>query len=390
MNVDNILSAIKNILDTTSMSAYPSLFNGDLGRLLFLITYNDAYGINDETLIQRLETVIEDSLNYRNSSFSHGLIGLGWFLQNLISKNILDKEDVEELLLQLDDVSYSAALDLLKNNNHDFLHGGIGSGIYLLCRYNENPKAKEYLEHIITELYNTGKRTAEGMYWIENESEFYAKDSTVLLGLAHGSASKITFLSKMIAHGIAEKRSEMLLKDSISFLQSTKFKKDMLSVYPTSIDYGKKSGSSRLAWCHGDLGISIALLHAGKVLKDEALVQEAITICLRTTKRKEQKETDIVDAGFCHGIAGITHMYKRMHQYTGIDDFEKAANYWLKKIEEAAAEKPNLKGLSAWDNYNEVWEWNPGLLVGLSGIGLVLLSHLNDKVSGWDSCMLLS
>ncbi len=388
--LESIVKAIKDVVNTTSINASPSLFNGDLGCLLFLITYNDLYGINDETLIQRLETVIERAITMKAPSFLHGLSGMGWLLQHLVNKELLDGEDVEELLLQLDEVNYTAAINYLKKNEHDFLSGGIGNAIYLFSRYKNNTAVKGYLEHIVEELCRTSITSPEGIYWIENENEFYTKDSTVLLGLAHGSASKITFFSKMMACGIAEEKSEILLKDSISFLRSTKLKKDMLSVYPTSIDYGKKDGSSRLAWCHGDLGISMALLHAGKALEDDKLIQEAINTCLHTIKRKEQKQTNIVDAGFCHGIAGVAHIYNRMHQYTGVNDFKDAAKYWVDRIEEAAEEKANLEGLSAWDNYNRVWELNTGLLLGLSGIGLVLMSYLHSEISEWDSCMLLS
>lgn len=387
MSLDDILSRIGNILNVTSNP--PSLLNGDLGCLLFLILYNKASGINDEELIYRLEIAIDKALAQNDHSHANGLSGLGWLLQYLVHKNLLDKEDVEELLNQLDDVLYETALTYFAEDNPDFLYGAMGNALYLIIRHPHNPAVEKYLEHIISELQKAGKTNSAGIQWVEREGEFYQKDSTSVLGLAHGSASKIALLSKMVARNIAGEKAKSLLKDSISYLHHLKNPSGR-SLYPTTIVRGVRDGFSRLAWCHGDLGISVALLHAGRALKDEELVKDAIATCLQTVTRRDPEDTSMTDAGFCHGIAGVAHIYHRMYHYTGVTQFREAAGYWLGKLEEAADLKPNLEGLRAWNNYTRVWENHPGLLPGFAGIGLVLLSYLHESLSDWDECVLLS
>ena len=100
------------------------------------------------------------------------------------------------------------------------------------------------------------------------------------LSLSHGMASIVAILSKILARGINKEKTEKLLRGVINYILSNQFDiKNSLSYFPNSISLeGDKGPQSRLAWCYGDLGVSLALWNASKVLADNQLEQKVIEI----------------------------------------------------------------------------------------------------------------
>lgn len=208
------------------------------------------------------------------------------------------------------------------------------------------------------------------------------------LGLSHGMASTITILSKFLKSGIQPDVVEPLLIGSVRFILSSKLNHTYSSTFPSWIAEGDSVSRSRLAWCYGDLGISSALWQAGEALQDETIKQQAIEICLKTTKRKTLQEAGVLDAGFCHGTAGIAHIYRRMYLQTGGGDFKQAADFWVDRTLEMANSQGGYAGYLSW--YGGIGKAKLNLLDGVAGIGLVLISHLSETEPGWDNCLLLS
>lgn len=307
---------------------------------------------------------------------------------------MIDYDDVNELLVQIDEIAYKSALVDLKENNHDFLHGSVGNAIYLSSRLQENNNAKIFLTEILNILSKISKSNDKGVYW--EESTFYLKEhekdkKIINLGLAHGIASKIVLFSKLYKQGININLSKHLLKESVRFLLNSKNPTNSISIFPTRIGDDDESNYSRLSWCYGDLGICIALWQAGEALQDETIKQEAITICLHTTQRIDLKDTGLNDAAFCHGTAGVAHIYNRMFRYTGKFEFKEAANYWIEQTLKMATFEDGLAGYKSFftEKYGG-WVTNYGLLDGITGIGLVLSSYINEEEPTWDDCLLLS
>jgi lantibiotic modifying enzyme len=212
------------------------------------------------------------------------------------------------------------------------------------------------------------------------------------LSLSHGLFSKIVLFSKCYKQNICPKLSKELLEDSIQFLLNCKNPIGSVSVFPSRIIEKSKTNFSRLSWCYGDLGISIALWQAGEALQNKEIKREAIDICLQTTKRFTQEETGIEDLGFCHGTAGIAHIYNRMWRYTGIEEFKTAYDYWIQETLKMAKYKDGLAGYKSYKSEEfGGWKNDYGLLEGIAGIGLVLHSYLHpEEEPHWDRCLLLS
>jgi lantibiotic modifying enzyme len=147
---------------------------------------------------------------------------------------------------------------------------------------------------------------------------------------------------------------------------------------------------SRLAWCYGDLGIAMSLWQAGIALQNEAWKNKALEILLfAAEKRRDLQQNWVKDAGLCHGTAGIAHIFYRMWWNTHIPEFKNAANYWMNETLKMATFTDGLAGFKTWHG-KEGWVNSCGLLEGISGIGLALLTYYYEIEPTWDECLLLS
>jgi lantibiotic modifying enzyme len=382
-------------LITKEYSSNIGLLGGQSGMILFL--YELAKVKRTKKYYTALERKIEGTFcelnNIDSVTYADGITGLAWIYNYLYKNEILD-HGIQEFLVETDVIIRDNVYHNLKIKNFDFLHGFIGQGIYSIDR--ENVKL---LNLIFENLYNTATLSNNGACWVSDyiiDNDFNSK-KVYDLSLSHGSSAIIVFLCKLIqvkSFNFSKKIKQLsLIRDAVTFILSSKLI-DKESIFPTicEIHNTKESDSSRLAWCYGDLSISIALWQAGITLKDEKIKQEAIKICLHTTKRKTQKETGVVDAGICHGSAGLAHMYSRMWRYTGIEEFKTAYDYWIQETLKMAKYKDGLAGYKSYQSEAfGGWKNDYGLLEGIAGIGLVLHSYLYpEEEPHWDRCLLLS
>lgn len=392
MKIKNKILTINECLNGVVLSDI-SLLGGDLGILLFYLSREDNDGFQNK--FQQLYQINNNA--EKVFTFCNGFSGYGWFLQQLVAEKLLNKSEVEELLLQIDELTHNATQKYFKINNHDFLHGSVGSAFYLMDRFKEDANAKKYLLEILNNLNYIKKVTKKGIYW-ESEKNKYNKDTPLInFSLSHGLASKIVLFSKLIKNNIETELSTELLTESIQFLFSNKNESCSISSYPSGVNkignntYSSNTNYSRLSWCYGDLGLSIALWQAGEALNDDVIKQEAINICLHTTKRKTPEETGIVDAGICHGTAGVAHIYNRMFRYTQKQEFKIACDYWIKETLNMATFKDGFAGYKSYKGEEKGWNNSCNLLDGVAGIGLVLHSYLHpEDEPTWDRCLLLS
>ncbi|HEX7277236.1 MAG TPA: lanthionine synthetase LanC family protein, partial [Acidimicrobiales bacterium] len=83
------------------------------------------------------------------------------------------------------------------------------------------------------------------------------------------------------------------------------------------------------------------------------------------------QDAGVVDAGLCHGAAGLLHVSNRLYQATGDERQAAAARRWL----EPALTLPVA---------------GAGFLEGRAGVGLALLAATTDVEPEWDRILLLS
>jgi len=378
-------------LYSMSNIAKPGLLSGRAGISLFFFYLGKFAG--DEKFIGKGYSLIHtvfDKINkgYANHTFSSGLAGIAWAVRLLVNDDFLDKQALEGFD-QVDKFLGKAMMNEISTGNFDYLHGALGIACYLMNKSDKNDDLIADMIDIFSAQSISFK--SKGSAWPSNTNG-YKQKTGFNLGLAHGQPSIIYFLSKAFQAGIRKDKVNRILRENVQFLQSHRKSPDGSgSCFSNWILPGEKPGNSRLAWCYGDLGIAISLWNAGIVLDEQSWKDDAEKIFLITLKRKLLAPNGVVDGSFCHGTAGIAHIYNRMYQSTGEKHYKLAARYWLNETLKMATHNNGIAGYRYWypsteDNYKD----EPGLLEGAAGIGLVIMAAISDLVPAWDEALMLS
>ena len=389
--LEEIAETLKNDpLETRNIG----LMGGKIGVALFFFYYA-KYKADDSMAEYAVELISEvfDEINndFTLHTYAAGIAGIGWSIE-LLAKNGFLEIDSEETLSGLDNYLYKAMMYEINNSGHyDFLHGAIGIGTYFLSRVS-NPESRKYVEELIDKLEEKSQKDDDGARKWLSILTIETNDKGYNLSLSHGISSIIIFLSKAIQMGIATEKATPLLNDSIRFLlKHRSTQPDATSFFPSWVKDDVVDKWSRLAWCYGDLGNALALLQAGRILGNKEWEQLAIQVFTLAAGRRDLKQNMVVDAGLCHGAAGIMHVFNRAYQETHIELFKETTLYWAQNLLEMAVHEGGYAGYKAWhtEKYGG-WKCEPGLLEGITGIGLALIQLISDNDSTWDSSLYIS
>ena len=386
--IESKLSEIGEFLLKYKCISNIALYGGDSGIVLFLALYYKYSG--DERYFQKMQECIEEILetinnaNYLHYSFAVGLAGWGWLLEYLNQHELVDidrdsfLEDIDRYLeIQLD--------VCIEKENNDQLHGAIGIANYFLKRGIDIPVVK------LLNRLNAKKEEENGEYrWSEFHSlkagKFYD------FGLAHGMAGKLYFFRKCYEKGICVAEcAENIFGVNKFFLNN--IQQNVGSYFPPSIPVesyqSKLEKHCRLAWCYGDPGVLYSLYRAANTVGNNELEELVIRMLENVSLRTTYEQTQIVDAGFCHGTAGVAHIYNRLYHHTKNDKFYQTASFWNNKSIEYSSKASENCGFQFYDPENG-WLNSKGVLTGISGVGLTFISFLSPSISDWDECLLLS
>ncbi|HEU5060714.1 MAG TPA: lanthionine synthetase LanC family protein, partial [Kofleriaceae bacterium] len=110
---------------------------------------------------------------------------------------------------------------------------------------------------------------------------------------------------------------------------------------------------------------------AARALGSPAWEERALAIARRAAARPDG-ECGVVDAGLCHGAAGLAHVFNRLHQASGDPALAAAAERWFGRA--LAMDAPA----------------EPGILVGSAGLALALLAATGEDEPDWDGFLLLA
>lgn len=379
--------------DGKNTAADLGLLEGQPGTALFFFYYarltgDDTYS---EYAFDTMSSVFDEINNgFGYASFSSGLAGVGWTLEHLVRHGFFEAA-TDDLLTELDPMLYEKMISDIREKNYDYLHGALGGGLYFLERL-PNADARLHLEALIAELETVGLPVGGGgVQWLSTR-DFETGKRACNTSLAHGTASIIAFLSKVHNAGICTEKTAALLTGTVHHLLNQRLSGgDHLSCFPAWVEDGEEPVSSRLAWCYGDLGIGIALWQAARALENSQWERTAVEVMRHSTGRRALKENTVLDAGLCHGTAGIAHIYNRMYHYTGEDIFKDSAAFWLREtLKMARFGQGNAGFRTKYADEFGGWVIKGGLLEGIAGIGLAFMSTISDIEPAWDRCLLLS
>jgi lantibiotic biosynthesis protein len=382
-----------------------SLMAGLPGVCLFLYEYSKYKPEKTTEHYEKIALLIGKAFEFTESSpristtYCDGINGFLWLTEYLRNKEVIELETdyiIPEIIQLLKEESYKLTVEL---DYCDLLHGGFGFWAFLL-QAKDLPNRMVHLNSQLEALAAISVDIPEGRNWKINSSFFKLSDDEKLnidprksihLGMAHGIAGILVLLAKTRIAGFFIEEIEEHIHKGLQLVSSLKNKyASKNGIYPGSITNGISHTASRLAWCHGDLGIAVCYWMAWKATFKIDYKQEALRI-LDFCCTVDRKNTGITDAGLCHGSAGVAQIFRRMYWETGIECYLKESDKWI----ETTLHHANYSdGFAGYKTFRAVEYGGPhaeyGLLSGISGIGLVLLSALSNTPNDWDGVLQIS
>jgi lantibiotic biosynthesis protein len=346
-----------------------------------------------QCLDQAVEAVAAQAMN---ASLYGGFTGVAWAAD--LAGHLLDP-DAEDRSEAVDD----ALRRLLSRATpwsapYDLVVGLTGIGVYALQRY-PRPVATECLRRVVELLRECAQHDEHGLYWWTSPAEIHPESREQYpsgradLGVAHGVAGVIALLGGLCGAGVQQAAARPLLDGAIRWLLAHSLPTEAGPTFPIWVAPGLRPSLARCAWCYGDPGIAAALLMAAQGVGDAGWEQAAVALASRAAERPAS-QTGVVNACFCHGAAGLAHIYNRMYQATGEPKLRRAALYWLEltlDFYRLARDKGGSWVQGSWDPKQKPWTWTGIELVdGAAGVALVLLAAATSVEPTWDRMFLVS
>jgi lantibiotic biosynthesis protein len=396
--LENHLEDILGLVETDQKDSF-SLFRGNVGKALF---YSYAFKYtNDITQGEKAIELLEKSAKHLLMGnvkaqnihlLSTGFTGFGLILNQLKRDEIFEL-DLEKEFIKFDKVLYNTSLQEIRQGNIGFMMGPMAAVFYLSQRTIVNPAVEKYLEDIVDALLKVAIRDDKGLRFINSFSSLTKPrlDDTVL-NLNHGFCGIALVLLEIYQLGICQSKIYKIVNEGIHFLLSYKrpidFEKGQYGFFPTCIDEKSSIQSEKnqmyyhsiLGWCNGDLNQILLLYTAGKVFKNHQYINIAEEVGLASMLRKTPVQTKLGNPYFCHGTSGVAHIYKRIAQRSGNDEYLNAYYFWIKQ---------SFEYINEAKKSNDYVERSGHLIDGALGIALSFLSYISEEDLKWDSLLLL-
>jgi lantibiotic modifying enzyme len=370
---------------------------GPAGIALFFAYAHLAFpdrGLDDLCLQGLREALASVAAADLTPALFSGFTGVGWLLRHLEDRIFETDEDlgaeVESTLLQ--GVAQYSSLWA-----PELIAGLSGFGLYFLERLPGEP-ARQGAEEVIGQLAATAEEKDGAIAWftaanrVPPSHQKTFPDGYYNLGVSHGIPGAIGFLAGAHRRGVAAGEARRLAAGAVRWLLAHRLPAETGNTFPGYAGPGIEPEPTRLAWCYGDPGVAAVLLLAARSFDREDWEREALAAA-RLSARRRSGGIEVVDAGLCHGAAGIGHIFHRLFRATGDEALREAALFWLGRALEIRQPDKGPGGFrsSSFDeNGQEVLTEDSGFLTGAAGIGLALLAAISPVEPEWDRLLLLS
>ncbi len=345
------------------------------------------YDISSQLLSQSIQSLP----HLQPDTFSKGYAGILWAYQHL--KNHYSIDFTPPLIPKnIHTILTDFMMDELSKLNYDPLHGAIGYGTYFL-EYQPSDEVSSYLSNLVKGLKKISHKKGKKRYW-ETINEIHSLKG-VNSGLTHGMAGIVVFLTRLYKTGICKEIVKDLLEGAVEYFlylhDLMQTKAQSISCFPVWVSSDGQLSSGTLALGFGDLSIALALWHASNVLENNVWKEKAINVFSKSLTRNTKETNVIKDASLSLGTSGMAHIYNRIYHYTGDERFKEAARYWLFETLEMGKNETGVAGYSAWrgESVNRR-DKEFGIIEGIAGIGLVLISSISPIEPLWDKCLMVS
>lgn len=318
-----------------------------------------------------------------------GASRVGWGVAHLAGG-----EEADEVCAAIEQALMRRLAETPWTADYDLIVGLVGIGVCGLER-SEHEGGRALVTRVLDRLEETAQPRGAGIAWhtapelLPEWQRALAPEGYWNLGLAHGNPGVIALLARAIAHGVDATRARAMLDRVVAFLLDAEPPRER-GRYPSWQPAGNERGSTRLAWCYGDLGVSIALLSAAQATGEARWRDEAMTLA-RACATRTFEEASVADAGLCHGTVGAAHVFNRLWHATGEDVFADAARTWIDHTLRIRNDHP-IAGFPAAardpGRPDVTWNADETLLSGAVGIALALHAAASEVEPSWDRLLL--
>jgi lantibiotic modifying enzyme len=393
--VEDIATALRGVTRDI-----PALSSGLAGMALFHAYFHRTFGHGpseeraQELLFRAMDLLAETP---QAPSLFGGFTGVAWALHHLGREVGLSQGEDEEATVSVDELLLSHVGRSPWHGPYDLIDGLVGYGVYA-CERIGSRWGRALLEQVVLRLEERAVSRDGGLTWHTPPEEMPDWQRALYpqgyynLGVAHGVPGVLLLLSRACVHGVVADRARVLLEGAVRWLLAQRDTGDTRAGFATVVSAGAPvRRPSRIGWCYGDLGLSVALLQTARSLGEDAWAQEALRAGRRAAERPLE-ESGVRDAGLCHGAAGNAHLFHRLYLASEEPVFREAARAWLSHTLALRREGEGIAGFRVWqqDASGESWVASPGLLSGASGVGLALLAALGPVEPEWDRLFLAS
>ena len=393
LNEAGMLALANDICSEASkqdVAADPTLITGHAGRALALAVIGTCVG--NKSFIQRACEHLDEALTLLREqdlspSLYHGFTGVVLVVEQLESRGLLPEMcDLREIDEVLRDYVESRSTP----TSHDVVQGLVGIGVYQLER-SYRTRDRVPLVALVAALKRAATTTEKGTAWNATTLSMRGlvppeakPDAIADLGLAHGSAGVIAFLSRVLRASPECSDARELMTSSTSYLLSQLAGPVPGAHFPHAVVYGAAANHiQRVAWCYGDLGIGYALAQAGLCgLMQASRVAEDSILALADIV-PEALSCDADDATYCHGAAGRAHVLHSLTQMMRSPNIEASAFSHL----DHAVELLFAQSSGANSIVNPLQ--SASLLNGPLGVALVLATWNVERMSWWSRFLLV-
>jgi lantibiotic modifying enzyme len=371
----------------------PSLSTGLAGQALFFAYLNAARQGSGTAALDALGRSIDAlSETILPPGLYSGFSGIAWSVEHLTRRFFETKDDLCSAI----DAGLGDLLSIPDRQfNPELVTGLSGFGVYLVERL-PIPAAAELLGRIIDLLEETVEESEDGLTWrtlpdwMPDQQREVMPGGYYNLGVAHGVPGALGFLAAARRGGCEDPRLPRLADGLVRWLLGCRLQHEG-SAFPAHFAPGQPAEPARAAWCYGDPGIAAILISAARSFNRPDW--EAVGLPLaRHSARLSEQAAGIVDAGLCHGTAGLAHLFNRIHQATGDPELGEAALTWtrrtLDKRRPGADDGGHLSFLPGETKGDGMRKSKPGVLNGSAGIGLALLAAVSNIEPAWDRVLL--
>jgi hypothetical protein len=279
---------------------------------------------------------------------------------------------------------------------YDLISGYVGLAVPVLQRIADgkpSPSSEALARNILDHLERLARPMASGLSWhtppelLPEWQRALAPDGYTNLGLAHGIPGIVAILARYIAADLDAGRARVLLDGAVAYLRSVA-RPQVGSRYPAWLPSAGSDTLSRVAWCYGDLGVSVALMSAATATHRDDWRTFALELAHGMAARPFEA-SQVVDTGLCHGAAGVAHLFNRLAQASGDHALAGVADTWFGRTIAMRRSDP-IAGFPRAIPVDGVvsFEPAPDLLTGAIGVALALHAAISPIEPAWDQLLL--